>query len=198
MASGYDVSPDDFLLAGGKPSAKFENVGDTITGVIIKKEMRQERDYDTDEPKFYKDSTPEHPKPIMQLVLTLQTSEKDSDTDDGQRNVYVRTNLRTAIASAVRSAGATGLAIGGGLQIQFSEFGVQTNPKFKKPKLYKATYIQPSEPETPVEAIEPPKPEPVAPVETKVAAPKASASVPAELPDDAAKMLAQMMAAKQG
>ena len=76
---------DDFFAGSGAVSAKFDYPGDTVTGKIVSADVRQQTDMDSGEPLFWPDG-----KPRNQLVLALQTSEQDSDEDDGRRSVYIR------------------------------------------------------------------------------------------------------------
>jgi hypothetical protein len=132
-----------FLLGGSVPSAKFDTAGTTVGGPITEEpELRQQIDYDTDEPAVWKDG-----KPKMQLVVTVQTNLRDPQNpdDDGTRRFYVRSNLQKAVAQAVRQAGAKSLEVGGVLNVTYTGDGPKTNPKFNAPKLYSATYTPPAE-----------------------------------------------------
>lgn len=132
----------NFLLGGGVPSAKFEAIGTTVGGVITEEpEMRQQNDFDANEPAFWPDG-----KPKMQLVVTVQTDLRDPEVqdDDGQRRFYVRANLQKAVAAAVRKAKASALEVGGTLQVTYSADGAKSNPRFNAPKLYTATYTPPA------------------------------------------------------
>lgn len=135
-------SADDFLMSESVPSAKFPQIGATVTGTICEPPVvQQQRDYTTGELKFWSDGNP-----MMQLVVTLQTSERDPDIvdDDGRRRVYVRGQLKKAVQRAVKAAGAPGLAVGGQLTVTYARDGQPTNPKFNAPKEYTATYSPPT------------------------------------------------------
>src|SRR5690606_40400870 len=106
-------SADDFLMGESVPSAKFPAIGATVSGTICEPPVvQQQRDYTTGELKFWSDGNP-----MMQLVVTLQTGERDPGIvdDDGRRRVYVRGQLKRAVQRAVKTAGAPGLAVGGQL-----------------------------------------------------------------------------------
>ena len=134
-----EMDPDDFLMGGGTTSAKFEDTGDVVRGKIVAKAMRQQTDFTTKEPKFWKDGSP-----MMQLVVTLQTDENDPEIEDdnGQRNLYVRYKLQEAVKAAVKKAGASKLDIGGELAVKF--VSREKNPKGGQPiKIYRAKYTAP-------------------------------------------------------
>jgi hypothetical protein len=146
-------SADDFLMGGGVPSAKFPTIGHTVSGRITERPtVEQQRNYEDDKPKFWDDG-----KPMMQLVVTFATSERDPENpeDDGTRRLYVKGYMKNAVASAVRAAGARGLEVGGILSITYSGDGEKKNPKFNAPKLFTAQYV-------PAAAAELHTPDPVA------------------------------------
>lgn len=132
-------SADDFLMGGGVPSAKFPAVGHTVSGRITEKPtVEQQRNYEDDKLKFWDDG-----KPMMQLVVTLSTNERDPENpeDDGTRRLYVKGYMKNAVAGAVRAAGARGLEVGGTLTVTYSGDGEKKNAKFNAPKLFTAQYV---------------------------------------------------------
>jgi hypothetical protein len=132
-------SADDFLMGGGVPSAKFPVLGHTVSGRITEQPtVEQQRNYEDDKLKFWDDG-----KPMMQLVVTLATNERDPENpeDDGARRLYVKGYMKNAVAGAVRAAGARGLEIGGTLSVTYTQDGEKKNPKFNAPKLFTAQYI---------------------------------------------------------
>lgn len=131
-------SADDFLMGGGVASAKFPTIGTTVNGRITERPtVEQQKDFTTGEAKFWDDGSPQ-----MQLVVTLATSERDpaNPDDDGARRVYVKGQMKTAVAQAVRSTGARGLEVGGILSVTYSADGVAKNPRFNAPKNFTAHY----------------------------------------------------------
>lgn len=131
-------SADDFLMGGGVPSAKFPTIGTTVSGRITERPtVEQQRDYTTGDLKFWDDG-----KPQMQLVVTLATSERDPEVqdDDGTRRIYIKGQMKNAVAQAVRTAGARGLEVGGVLSVTYSGDGERKNVKFNAPKNFTATY----------------------------------------------------------
>lgn len=131
-------SADDFLLGGSVPSAKFPTIGTSISGRITERPtVEQQRDFTSGEAKFWDDG-----KPQLQLVVTLSTAEYDpaNPDDDGTRRIYVKGQMKNAVAQAVRAAGARGLEIGGILSVTYARDGVAKNPRFNAPKEYSAQY----------------------------------------------------------
>ncbi|MEU8035690.1 hypothetical protein [Streptosporangium sp. NPDC049078] len=131
-----------FLMGGGIPSAKFETIGATVGGrITCQPEVTQQTDLDTGEPKTWSDG-----KPMMQLVVTVQTELRDPEVpdDDGQRKFYVKAKLLEAVRQAVRAAGAAGLEVGGTLTVQYVADGEAKKRGHNPPKIYAATYQRPT------------------------------------------------------
>lgn len=140
------TDPNQFLMGGGGKSAKFETPGVTITGTIAAEpEVRQQTEFQTGKLQFW-----DNGDPMMQLVVKLQTTERDPDDkdDDGIRALYVKggfkkPTMQKAIADAVRAAGVKGLEIGGTLTVTYTGDGPKEGSGFP-PKYYSATYAPPS------------------------------------------------------
>ncbi len=126
------------LLESASKTAKFPTVGTTHKGEVVSATTRQATDFDSGKPKFWDDGNP-----IMELVITIQTTERDPDDthDDGRRTLYAGGRMLKAIKDALRAARAT-LEEGGKLAVQYTGDGEATrgNP----PKLYAAQYEPPA------------------------------------------------------
>lgn len=133
-------SADDFLMGGGgAPTAKFPTPGTSVGGRITEKPtVEQQRDISTGDKKFWSDGNP-----MMQLVVTVQTEERDPqiEEDDGRRRLFVKGQMKNAIADAVRAAGGRGLEVGGILTVIYSHDGTASQRGFNPPKQYTATYV---------------------------------------------------------
>src|ERR1700737_3969749 len=108
---------NDFLLSSNTTSASFLNIGDAVTGIIARQpEKQQSRNFETQEPEFWPDGNPK-----WQVKVVLQTEERDpADPDDnGERAIYVKGGMRSAVAEAIKQVGAAGLEVGGKLQVQY-------------------------------------------------------------------------------
>lgn len=126
------------MLSGGGATLKFHELGTTHQGRIISATTQQARDFQTNKPKFYDDN-----KPIMQLVVTLQTEERDADAPDGVRRLFCNRRMLTAVQEACRAAGVTGIDVGGTLAVQYYANGEPENG-LTPPKLFRAQYIPPA------------------------------------------------------
>lgn len=133
--------PNDFLLSGGIPACKFPTIGTTVKGTVQNSEVVQQTDFATSKPKFYDDGNP-----MMQVVITLATDEHDPqvDNDDGQRKLYVKGQMRQAVAEALRKAGAK-LEKGGMLAVQYVEDKPSETRGFNPTKVYRAQYAPPAQ-----------------------------------------------------
>lgn len=133
----------DMLAQTGGKSAKFEQPGDTITGQVVATDVRQTRDIKTGEPQTWDDGNPK-----QQVVITLQTTERDAaDPDDnGERNVYVKWwgVQRQSLQQAVKESGAADILPGGTFTATYTGDGEQKQKGFNAPKLYTYTYQPPS------------------------------------------------------
>lgn len=140
--------PNDFLMGSGSRSAKFEQVGDSITGTIESTEVRQQTDIQNGQPLTWDNGDPR-----MQLVVVLQTALREptppgETPDDGKRTLYVKgskkagsQSLHDAVASAVRASGAEGLQPGGTLTVQMIGTAPSETRGFNDRKLYAAQYV---------------------------------------------------------
>lgn len=138
----------DFLLGGGgPPSVKFPEPGAKVTGKIVRAEPRQRLDIEQ-RPMFWEDG-----KPQMQLVIWLQTTERDPslEDDDGMRRLFASGSKKPesksmlgAIIEAVRKAG--DIQVGGTLTVQYTGDGPRNaqRPALNPPKQYKAIYQPPT------------------------------------------------------
>lgn len=138
----YPQNPDQFLMGAGVRSAKFTNYGDTVTGRVVDSRISQQTDIKTQEPLSWPNGDPK-----LQLVVTLQTSLREDDEDDGLRNLYVKgsqkpgsRSLHAAVADAVRAAGAKALEEGGLLSVTYEADESASTPGLTDRKLYRARF----------------------------------------------------------
>src|SRR5262245_11933008 len=124
MASAEDVNK--FLQQTGALSFPFESVGDSVYGVIVDMDVRQQTDMDTGDPLTFKDGTPRN-----LIVITLQTELQDSENDDGKRAIWCKggnftavsghgTSGATAIRDALKAANVSDIEVGGKLKFAFT------------------------------------------------------------------------------
>lgn len=132
---------EKFLQGSGAKSATFPEIGATVTGTVIDEPIvQQQKDISTGNPKFWADGNP-----AMQLVIKVQTDERDPDDneDDGTRAIYVKGQLKTAIADACRKAGVKLPADGGTLAVKFVSEEPASTKGFNPKKIYAARYTAP-------------------------------------------------------
>lgn len=120
------------LLAGGAPSAKFPTPGTTVKGKVISAEVTQQTDFATGEVKTWDDGSPR-----LQIVLTVQTDERDPEiTDDqGERRIFVKGQMLTALKQALRAVGARDITPGDTIAVQYTGDG-EAKRGMNAPKLY--------------------------------------------------------------
>lgn len=128
-------SANDLLMGGGGKTAKFPNIGDKIVGTVVSAEPTQQTDIDG-KAKFWDDG-----KPMMQVVITLQTDSREDDDDDGVRKLYVKGQMLKAVQEVVRPH--KGLQVGGKIAVQYTGDGEVKQRGYNAPKLYAAQYEPP-------------------------------------------------------
>ncbi len=138
------------MNAQGGHTAKFEDIGDGVEGVVLFADEVPQTDIETGKPVLWDDG-----KPRMQWVVDVQTANRDDDDDDGIRRVYAKggkfeaasgtgTSLMVAIRDAVRAAGASALEEGGTLKVRHTGLGKKKTAAYAAPKLYQAKYDPPA------------------------------------------------------
>lgn len=139
------------FLSGGLVSAKFPEVGFTVTGTVVDFRMQQQRDYDSGEPLVWNDGSPR-----MQLVVDLQCEptgvtweglhrrQVAIPNDTGMRALYVKGNLQKAVAQALRDADNAQFEIGGTLVVQRIQDGDQPDKKKAAPMQFRAAWQAPT------------------------------------------------------
>jgi hypothetical protein len=127
---------NELLMGGGGKTAKFPDIGDKVMGTVLAAEPGQQTDIDG-KPLFWDDG-----KPRMQVVVSLQTDDREDDDDDGVRKLYVKGQMLKAVQEVVRPH--KGLSVGGKLAVQYTGDGEQKTRGYNPPKLYKAQYEPPT------------------------------------------------------
>lgn len=123
------------------PSAKFENIGDKCAGRIVALDPRQQTS-----PEGEALSWPDGSARML-WVITVES------TDGDRVNLWAKggnykpesgtgESMLTAIGTAVRAAGASGVDVGGELAVAFTGLG-EKKPGKNAPKLYTAQYRAP-------------------------------------------------------
>ncbi len=142
MTTETQDAANAFLMGSGGRSAEFKQHGDEVDGIVVSAEPRQQTDYTTNAPKEWEDGNP-----MMQLVVTLQTSgEPIDDEDDLLRKVYVKAQMTVAVRDAVKKAGENGLANGGRLAVRYVGDAEPKREGMSGAKQYVAKYAPPTGP----------------------------------------------------
>lgn len=131
------INMSDLFRSGGAPAFRFDNVGDTVTGTIISAEAQQQKDYATGDLKFWDDG-----KPMIEIVLTLSTALRDPaiEDDDGDRRVFVRGQMLTALKTAIRKSSDSQPKPGARITVAYSGDGEAKKRGYNAPKLYTVEY----------------------------------------------------------
>lgn len=126
---------EDLIHGDSAPYVKFNNIGDSVTGKVVKATPRQAVDFKTGEPKFFKNGDP-----IMELVITLKTDLRDPsiDDDDGTRVLYAGNRMLKAIKAAVREHGKGTKIVGGTLAVVHND--TEDSGGAFPTKLYEASF----------------------------------------------------------
>lgn len=181
------MDANSFLMGSGGDYLKFDQLGVIQGGRILSTKVSQQTEYKTDKPLFWPSGDAK-----MQLIVTLQTDLRNpsNPADTGLRDLYVKgKNLTAAVRDAVKSAGASGLAEGGMLQVCYVGDD-HTSDAAVKPKMYQGRYVPPT---TPVPSAAPARggtvqpnwdnpPPPPAPAHHEQGPPPAWAQEPAAAP----------------
>ncbi len=129
------------LLSSDAAAFKFDTVGDTAKGKVVRAEKRQQTDLDSGTPKTFPSGDP-----MMMLVITLEQ-------DDGtETSVYAKGGkydvadgkglaMLPAIQEAVKGQD---FRAGGQMAIQYSGNGKKTKAAYSAPKLYTVQYKAPA------------------------------------------------------
>jgi hypothetical protein len=125
-------------------AAKFETLGDKHVGVITAIDHRQQTDPKDGTPKVFASGDP-----MMMYVLTIQPENGDAVALWAKGGNYADKiahgtgdSMLSAIAAAVRAAGATSVEIGAQLAVAFTGESVPT-PGLNPAKLFTAQYKAP-------------------------------------------------------
>lgn len=147
-------SVSEILNGGGSASAKWDVKGTIHRGKVTDVKVVQARNVEDGQPAFWKDGSPKE-----QLVVTLQTDERDPENpdDDGERALYLKGGKFTktleggkiaktsleAVRDALKAAGSKDIDIDADLALQYVIDGDKTNPAFSPPKLFVSSYQAP-------------------------------------------------------
>jgi hypothetical protein len=132
----------NMLLSGPKqPIAKFDAIGDSITGTLLDAEVAPVTS-PTGETQLDKNGNPR-----QQIIYTLQTELRDPEIedDDGKRRVFAKWAIQKAISTCLAEMGLArqGLQEGGTLTITHNATQKASQRGYSDIKLYEAAYVPP-------------------------------------------------------
>jgi hypothetical protein len=105
-------------------------IGTFFEGTVVgTPRVTQQRDFDTQQPKFYDDGNP-----MMQLVVMLQTQLHDDSEDDGRRGLYVKGQMLRALQDEMRDKGVK--QFGEGSYLRVTHTGLKPSQRGNPQKLY--------------------------------------------------------------
>lgn len=123
------------VMAGGTPSffQREDPIGTTVTGTVESIEAQQQRDMDTQEPKFF-----DNGQPMMQVVIHIATTLRDASIpgDDGVRAVYVKGKNLSTLRQASHMVGRDFPHVGDGFTATYTANGEAKKRGWNPPKLY--------------------------------------------------------------
>lgn len=131
-------------MFGGAPGISWDvttgyTLGTPRGGRVLSKVKSQVTDYTTKLPAHFPSGDP-----IMQIEVTLQTSERTDANDDGKRRMFIKSGLRPAAAQAFRAVGASDLEIDGWF---YAACTSKTGGKNGKANVFQAVYARPGQPD---------------------------------------------------
>lgn len=128
------------LLSSDASAFKFETIGDTAKGKVVRAEKRQQTDPEGN-PKTFPSGDP-----MMQLVITIELDDGSETAIYAKGGKYdIAEGKGTAMLPAIQAAvQGQDFRAGGLLAVQYSGNGKKTNPAFSAPKLYTVQYKAPA------------------------------------------------------
>ena len=96
------------------PSVEFMKHGDTATGRVTEKEIRQQVNFETGALQNWPDG-----RPKLMVVLTLEVGPETED-DPGTRRLFVRGLMQPAFVEAVKAAGLRDVSLGDYVQVEYT------------------------------------------------------------------------------
>lgn len=136
---GFD-SANKHLAQTGVPSLKFENAGESTTGILKDVDLQVVTNT-KQEIQYKKDGV----TPKEQLVLTLATASVDGD--DGMRKFYCSWRAEASLKDAYRTAGAEGLEPDAKITITYTgdtKVKVPDSNMIVNAKEYTIDYVRPT------------------------------------------------------
>jgi hypothetical protein len=141
--AGFDTDEDygdaDSLLGAAAPAVTWPEIGAGVTGTITPGGITTsvQRDLDGNAKTFASGEV------RKQVILTLQTTMKESPTDDGRRRLFVKGAMVKSFREAITASGAPGPRPGGTVTVVYSGDGEVSGKGLNAPKLFTVEYQPP-------------------------------------------------------
>ncbi|MEU4367531.1 hypothetical protein [Micromonospora chersina] len=137
------MDANDLLMGGGIKSVNWKKnpIGYTVIGTITETpKVEQMTKFESTELDFWPSGDPK-----MQIVVTLQTDERDpaNEHDDGKRRLHIPPRMMACVREAIQRVGAKGLEIGGRLAVRRIGGTGQTGDPFTFAAEYGAPAVDP-------------------------------------------------------
>lgn len=204
------------LLEGGRKAISFATkdangftvhspIGTSFTGIITG-ELRRAQiiDFETKQPKFWKDGRPQE-----QVIIDLLTDEREDELDDGIRTLYVKGQMLAELQEKLRATRHLG-RLGAGSRLTITLIAYKDTGKGNPQKIYRIDVGPEFVPFVPVEqqqvsaalgypqqGMAPQYAQPVQPVAQPYVQPAAPQYVPQQPPVQAAQPVAPQPVAPQ-
>jgi hypothetical protein len=127
----------DAFLAPVVAAAKFEEIGDSIEGIVTDAVISNQTDIDGNLRTF------DSGEVRTQLVVTLQTALAEDEDDDGQRKVYVKSFMVKPFRNEMKRNKVRGVRPGGHLTVTYTGDGDVVKKGYTAPKLYSVASVAP-------------------------------------------------------
>jgi hypothetical protein len=127
----------DSLLGASIPAVTWPEIGAGVTGTITNVDTSDQRDLDGNVKKF------DNGDVRRQVILTLQTTMKESPDDDGRRRLFVKGSMVKSFREAIAKAKAPGPRMGGKVSVVYSADGEVKGKGLNPPKLFTVEYQAP-------------------------------------------------------
>lgn len=129
---------DDFMGGGGGKSVPLDNVGDSVTGIVIGPPDKRPSLDDDGNPRTWPSGDIRF---VWVVPIATDLRDPDDPFDEGERALWLKWKSLEAVQKAIRAAGAKTIEVGGQITLTLVGFGPKASPKHNPPKLYSAVYV---------------------------------------------------------
>src|SRR5215472_4500583 len=127
-----DLDELDHLIMGAPPAVRFEQIGDSVSGQVVRVFGQQQTNFDTREPEWWPDGSPK-----VQVVLVLDVA------GEGKMTLYLGSKGMREAARDATTAVRAGFRPGGYVAVKYTGDGEPYKKGARAPKLYQMAYDPP-------------------------------------------------------